>query len=133
MGTPLIAFVVDRKCTVSVDCCTVKSEMWLFIAILLMVIFSPATTDAFLPRMLLRPPMTTSTVFRLAATAAVVTEVPTQPIPGMKPGTSGLRKKVEVWQAVDPSNRNYLENFIQALIDTATAKNDGKVPQTYVL
>jgi phosphoglucomutase len=111
-----------------------NTVMWLFVVILLMVILSPATTDAFLPRMLLRPPMTTtSSVFRIAATAAVVTEVPTQPIPGMKPGTSGLRKKVEVWQAVDPSNRNYLENFIQALIDTATAKNDGKVPQTYVI
>jgi phosphoglucomutase len=50
----------------------------------------------------------------------------------MKPGTSGLRKKVEVWQAADPSNQHYVENFIQSLLDTATAKNDGKVPQTYV-
>jgi phosphoglucomutase len=51
----------------------------------------------------------------------------------MKPGTSGLRKKVEVWQAIDPSNQHYVENFIQSLLDTATAKNDGKVPQTYVI
>lgn len=67
-----------------------------------------------------------------SSTVIVVTEVPTKPIPGMKPGTSGLRKKVEVWQAVDPENEHYVENFIQSLLDTATAKNNGQVPQTYV-
>ena len=54
-----------------------------------------------------------------AATAASVTEVPTSPIAGMRPGTSGLRKKVEVWQGVDDSNKHYVENFIQSLVDTA--------------
>ena len=57
-------------------------------------------------------------------------DVPTKPIEGMKPGTSGLRKKVEVWQAVDASNEHYVENFIQSLLDTATAKNDNQVPDT---
>jgi phosphoglucomutase len=57
-------------------------------------------------------------------------EVTTKPISGMKPGTSGLRKKVEVWQGIDEANRNYLENFIQSLLDTATNKNDGKIPET---
>jgi phosphoglucomutase len=51
----------------------------------------------------------------------------------MKPGTSGLRKKVEVWQAIDDSNKNYVENFIQSLLDTATDKNGGTVPATYVV
>jgi len=59
-----------------------------------------------------------------------VIDVPTKPIEGMKPGTSGLRKKVEVWQAVDPSNEHYVENFIQSLLDTATAKNNNVVPKT---
>lgn len=70
----------------------------------------------------------------LASSNAVadVMDVPTKPIAGMKPGTSGLRKKVEVWQSVDPANEHYLENFIQSLIDTAAAANDGKMPQTYV-
>jgi hypothetical protein len=61
-----------------------------------------------------------------------VIDVPTKPIAGMKPGTSGLRKKVEVWQSMDPANEHYLENFIQSLINTATAANSGMVPQTYV-
>lgn len=50
----------------------------------------------------------------------------------MKPGTSGLRKKVEVWKAQDEENKNYVENFIQSLLDTAVDKNGGKMPQTYV-
>ena len=61
-----------------------------------------------------------------AATAASATEVPTSPIAGMRPGTSGLRKKVEVGQG-DDANRHYVENFIQSLVDTAKASEGGKL------
>lgn len=57
--------------------------------------------------------------------ASTIDVVETEPIQGMKPGTSGLRKKVEVWQG-----KNYLENFIQALVDTVTARNGGKPPNS---
>ena len=51
----------------------------------------------------------------------------------MKPGTSGLRKKVEVWQGVDEANKYYVENFIQSLLDTAADKNGGDMPQTIIV
>lgn len=53
-------------------------------------------------------------------------EIETSPIVGMKPGTSGLRKKVEVWQGLDVGNKYYVENFIQSLIDTAKENNNGE-------
>lgn len=54
---------------------------------------------------------------------AIVT-VPTQPFAGQQPGTSGLRKKVGVFQ-----QPHYLENFVQALFDSL----QGTGGQTLVL
>ena len=47
------------------------------------------------------------------------TLVPTSPIPGMKPGTSGLRKKTSVWS---DAGLSYVENFVQSVFDVAEAK-----------
>ena len=47
--------------------------------------------------------------------------VPTQPIAGQKPGTSGLRKKTRVFMG-----RHYLENFTQSVFD-AIGGVEGKV------
>jgi Phosphoglucomutase/phosphomannomutase, alpha/beta/alpha domain I len=43
---------------------------------------------------------------------AGVKVVSTAPIAGMRPGTSGLRKKVKVWQG-----EHYLENFVQCILE----------------
>jgi phosphoglucomutase len=68
---------------------------------------------------------------RPLAASATLTEVPTTPIPGMKPGTSGLRKKVEVWQG--QNDKYYVENFIQSLLDTAQANNGGEMLKTIIV
>lgn len=69
----------------------------------------------------------------LRSTSSLIKEVQTSPIEGMRPGTSGLRKKVEIWQGVDDANKYYVENFIQSLIDTAIDSNDGKAIDTIIV
>lgn len=54
-----------------------------------------------------------------------IVTIPTKPHEGMRPGTSGLRKKVEVWMGT-----HYVENFIQSLIETAADANEGKMLDT---
>ena len=50
--------------------------------------------------------------------------VPTRPIDGQKPGTSGLRKKVRVFMSP-----RYVENFVQSILDSL----DGLEGQTLVV
>eukprot|EP00588_Corethron_pennatum_P006561 CAMPEP_0194293574 /NCGR_PEP_ID=MMETSP0169-20130528/48223_1 /TAXON_ID=218684 /ORGANISM="Corethron pennatum, Strain L29A3" /LENGTH=115 /DNA_ID=CAMNT_0039042123 /DNA_START=92 /DNA_END=435 /DNA_ORIENTATION=+ len=61
-----------------------------------------------------------------APLSAAATDVPTSPIAGMRPGTSGLRKKVEVWS----DTPHYVENFVQSLLDVASS--DGPVDSLLV-
>ncbi|MDP9044510.1 MAG: alpha-D-glucose phosphate-specific phosphoglucomutase [Pseudomonadota bacterium] len=54
----------------------------------------------------------------------VISTIATQPIAGQKPGTSGLRKKVTVFQQAP-----YLENFVQSIFDAL----EGGAGQTLVV
>jgi len=53
----------------------------------------------------------------MTTVTAAVTTVPSAPIAGQKPGTSGLRKKVKVF-----AQTNYAENFIQAVFDVVRGR-----------
>lgn len=64
-----------------------------------------------------------------STTSSTVKDVDTEPIEGMRPGTSGLRKKVEVWQ----EETNYIENFIQSLLNVAVDLNDGNMLDTVIV
>ena len=92
-----------------------------------------ASTEAFVPRTC-SVPRGGDQQQNLGA-CATITEVATSPIPGMKPGTSGLRKKVEVWQGIDDEikEKYYVENFIQSLLDTAKENNGGRIPKTLLV
>ncbi|EOD06218.1 hypothetical protein EMIHUDRAFT_259044, partial [Emiliania huxleyi CCMP1516] len=46
-----------------------------------------------------------------------VTTVPTSPIAGQKPGTSGLRQKTKTFMS-----EHYLENFVQSTLDALVAE-----------
>ena len=94
----------------------------ILVAAVMALLPSTMSTDAFTPKAFL--PRTASRTGKLQSTATI-TEVMTKAIEGMKPGTSGLRKKVEVWQS-----DHYVENFIQSLLDTAKANNNGEMLHT---
>lgn len=90
-----------------------------------------ASTDAFIPKSLSLS-RSKKVTFGMSTSSTII-DVPTKAIEGMKPGTSGLRKKVEIWQAVDEANANYVENFIQSLLDTAVIANEGEMLDTVIV
>lgn len=84
-----------------------------------------SAAEAFAPSMGVASKTGASSSWARKVVAGTKVVIETKPIQGMKPGTSGLRKKVEVWQG-----KHYLENFIQALIDTVIARNGGNPPKS---
>lgn len=54
--------------------------------------------------------------------------ISTEPFEGQKPGTSGLRKRVKVFQ-----QKNYTENFIQAMLEAIPQADGGAKNATIVV
>lgn len=54
--------------------------------------------------------------------------IPTKPFEGQKPGTSGLRKRVKVFQ-----EKNYTENFVQAILEAIPESDGGAKGATLVI
>lgn len=57
-----------------------------------------------------------------------ILSIPTTPFADQSPGTSGLRKRVSVFQ-----QSHYLENYVQALFDVVWGENQSAAGQTLVL
>lgn len=60
-------------------------------------------------------------VWSLTYRSVKINTIPTKVYSGQKPGTSGLRKKVKVFQ-----QEHYTENFIQATLTAMPGGSEGK-------
>jgi hypothetical protein len=60
--------------------------------------------------------------------AISIQSVATTPFEGQKPGTSGLRKRVKIFQ-----QRHYTENFIQAILDAIPQSEGGAKGATLIV
>ena len=126
LAMPLLHSSIRQKIRVRRSCQSMRMKISLVAATALSVLPSSLSIDAFAPKKaFVSSPNKQPTTPQRPLNAATIEEVSTSPIEGMKPGTSGLRKKVEVWQGIEETNKYYVENFIQSLLDTAQSNNGG--------